>query len=115
MTKEECREMAKLNYPVVMLPTATRDAEIVYRRIMRLQVEYATDEERARGFPLERFSVVVEDRCGHSETCCLARQLRFPTVKEALDAIPESWKLDRMNQMIDYLNAKAEEAEGATA
>ncbi|MBO7404073.1 MAG: hypothetical protein J6V24_03845 [Clostridia bacterium] len=115
MTKEECREMGKLNYPVVALSTATRDSEIVYRRILRLQVEYASDAERARGFPVERFSVVVEDQCGRSETCCLARQLRFPTVSEAMSAIPDSWKLDRMDQMIEYLNKKAGEAEGATA
>lgn len=82
MTREVCREMARRGWPVVLRETGT-SGEIVYPYIREIKVIYATPDELANGYPAERMAVLLADRCGHSFTECLARQLRLPTDDEA--------------------------------
>lgn len=120
MTKEQCRLFARAGCPVVHLETGT-SSEIVYRRIVHIGVDYADEEEmRERGFPAERLTVTVADKSGRSFTETTARQLRIPTVDEAMEAVnaedelrefagkPKRWTLERVDQMIAFIKEMRE-------
>ena len=88
MTKEECRICAQRRIPVVLRETGTVP-EIVYPSIREIKVIYASERERAAGYPPERLAVLLADRSGHSFTEVLPRQLRLPSEDEAMGAVPE--------------------------
>ena len=102
MKKTVCREMAKAGYPVVTIENGAH-GEIVYPYIREIKVVYASPAERARGFPPERMAVVLADKCGYSFTEVQTKQLRLPTQDEAMEAIPESWALEEVDDMLDML------------
>jgi hypothetical protein len=112
MTKEVCRAMARAGYPVVTLENGAH-GEIVYPYIREIKVVYASPEERAAGYPTERLVVVLADKCGFSFTEVLARQLRLPTVDEAMSVIPESMTLAEVDDMLAELK-RMEEIEKQT-
>jgi len=107
MKKEVGREMAKLGYPVVTIENGAH-GEIVYRYIREIKVVYASPEERAAGYPVERLAVVLEDRNGFSFTEVLMRQIRLPTADEAMSAIPDSMTLAQVDDMLEELKRLGE-------
>ena len=114
MTKEECRVCAQRRIPVVLRETGTVP-EIVYPSIREIKVIYASERERAAGYPPERLAVLLADRCGHSFTEVLPRQLRLPSEDEAMGAVPEEWTMDEVDEMLEarrYLEDKAEREAG---
>jgi len=111
MTKEVCRECAKRGIPVVLTESGTL-GEIVYPSIREIKVIYATPEEKAAGYPTERLAVVLTDRCGHSFTNALPRQLRLPTQDELMEAIPDAATLEEVDAMLDYLKFADKEENG---
>ena len=102
MKKEVVREMARAGYPVVTIENGAH-GEIVYPYIKYFGVQYASPEERAAGFPVERLVVEVASRCGFSSTVVLPRQLRLPTDDEAIGAVPPDWTLSQVDDMLDEL------------
>ena len=102
MKKEVGREMAKLGYPVVTLENGSH-GEIVYRYIREIKVVYASPEERAAGYPVERLAVVLADKNGFSFTEVLMRQIRLPTADEAMGAIPEDMTLAEADEMLEEI------------
>ena len=110
MKRTVCREMARAGYPVVMLETGAH-GEIVYPYIREIKVIYASPAEREAGFPSERIAVVLADKNGFSFTEAQMRQLRLPTIDEAMDAIPEGMTLSDMNDMLDEIARLGENEE----
>lgn len=115
MKKDVLREMGRARCPVVQLETGAH-GEIVYRQIRDFGVRFATDEEIAEGYPLERLNVVCLDRNGRSETAVLARDLRLPTDDEAMSVVTDSMTLAEVDEMLDALHRLREsEGEGETS
>lgn len=77
MKQSVLREFARRGWPVVLRDTGTVP-DIVYPYVREIKVVYASPEEFLGGAPRERVVVVLVDKCGHSLTECLPRQLSVP-------------------------------------
>lgn len=102
MKRSTLREMARRRWPVVLMDTGS-SGEIVYDFIREIKVTYASEAEFRNGAPAERLSVVLADKCGHSYTEALPRQIRLPTVDEMREAIGEG-RLQDIRASVAFLD-----------